>query len=78
MRVTERLSQTAYRVQNERSGQVYERTTSNIAPYRASGDVPKTPVGPSRYVAVRDNEETQEFWVAEVMSDEGGTLTLHY
>ena len=84
MQIVQRLSRTAYRMREVKTGREFERTVSNINPYRASGS--PADVGPVSSQADTDYkvsdlvavEESKEIWIAQIISSDAETLDLHY
>ena len=87
MRVIEIISGTTYRMQDEMTAQVFNRSTTNMKRYKAEvgGAVAlgaeKNSEGAfmvGDMVAVRDSEESREFWLAEILAIEVDGIKCHY
>jgi hypothetical protein len=94
MRVTEKLSNTSYRMQDIDTSQIFNRSVTNIKRYKAEVNVAVEQLGkreedakdsqeaagirPGDMVATRDSEETCEFWLGEVISVDADYIKCHY
>ena len=83
--ITSRFSTTAYAMSEDSTGRSFERTTSNMLPYRATiakatadfDPVYSDPFVPNEIVAVRD-EPKQPFFIARLTSTTSTAITVHY
>ena len=83
--VTDRLSTTAYRMDEQSSGRTFERVISNILPYRASSIRAPAVYVPlysdvflvDEFIAIRD-EPNSPFYIAKVTSVTESSIEVHY
>ena len=85
MRIVEATSNTAYVVEDEETGRRYERTVTNVAPYRPTSAVPRDGfkheqdrVQIGDMVAVKDDSASDEVWIARVLGVDADTVECHY
>ena len=70
---------------NEETGRRYERTVTNVAPYRPTSAVPRDGfkheqdrVQIGDMVAVKDDNASDEVWIARVLGVDADTVECHY
>ena len=84
-RIVEKLSATAYQVQEEVTNRMFQRTLINLRPYRAAEPPAPPPFDPfyddplqlNELIAVRDTPDSQ-FYVARITGLTPDSITVHY
>ena len=85
MTVVERPTNTTYVLKEDSSGQVFQRSVTNIKKYKAAGerDPGAKVAGAENFlagdmVATRDTTDSKEFWIAKVISVDADSIKCHF